>query len=183
MNLSSEHRRQRFARVVLDRLQKLAERIYPDYQCGFRSRRPATYMVFSLRQLQEKCREQNHPLYIAFIDITNGFDLMSRNSMFFILGMIACPLKLLNVIQSFHIDMKDAVQSHGAFSDAFVIRSGVRQGCVLVPTQFDILLCCHAEAELWRIHRRCSPSHQIYKYNNFSLEDHTKTAMRSGSLS
>ena len=95
-------------------------------------------MVFSLRQLQEKCREQNHPLYIAFIDITKGFDLMSRNSVFFILGMIACPLKLLNVIQSFHIDMKDAVQFHGALSDAFIIRSGVRRGCVLVPTPFDI---------------------------------------------
>ena len=31
-------------------------------------------MIFSLRQLQEKCRKQRKPLYIAFIDLTKAFD-------------------------------------------------------------------------------------------------------------
>ena len=44
-----------FARVILIRLQKLAERIYPESQCGFRAERSTIDMVFSLRQLQEKC--------------------------------------------------------------------------------------------------------------------------------
>ena len=52
-----------FARVILIRLQKLAERIYPESQCGFRAERSTIDMVFSLRQLQEKCREQQMPLY------------------------------------------------------------------------------------------------------------------------
>ncbi|XP_076036093.1 uncharacterized protein LOC143022042 [Oratosquilla oratoria] len=59
-----------FARVVLNRLQKLAERVYPKAQCGFRAERSTIDMVFSLKQLQEKCREQRRPLYIAFIDLT-----------------------------------------------------------------------------------------------------------------
>ena len=33
-------------------------------------------MIFLLRQLQEKCREQEKPLYVAFIDLTKTFDLM-----------------------------------------------------------------------------------------------------------
>ena len=44
-----------FARVGLKRLQALAERDYPESQCGFRSQRSTVDMVFSLRQLQEKC--------------------------------------------------------------------------------------------------------------------------------
>ena len=48
-----------FARVILIRLQKLAERIYPELQCGFRAERSTIDMVFSLRQLLEKCREQH----------------------------------------------------------------------------------------------------------------------------
>ena len=40
------------ARVILIRLQKLAERIYPESQCGFRAERSTIDMVFSLRQLQ-----------------------------------------------------------------------------------------------------------------------------------
>ena len=46
-----------FARVILIRLQKLVERIYPESQCGFRAERSTLDMVVSLRQLQEKCRE------------------------------------------------------------------------------------------------------------------------------
>ena len=45
-----------FARTVLSRLQLLAERIYPESQCGYRSERSTDDMVFSLRLLQEKCR-------------------------------------------------------------------------------------------------------------------------------
>ena len=60
------------ARVVLKRLQVLADRVCPESQCGFRANRSTTDMVFSLRQLQEKCREQQ-PLFVAFIDLTKGW--------------------------------------------------------------------------------------------------------------
>ena len=42
-----------FARVILMRLQKLAERIHLESQCGFRAGRSTLDMIFSLRQLQE----------------------------------------------------------------------------------------------------------------------------------
>ncbi|XP_018020632.1 uncharacterized protein LOC108676996 [Hyalella azteca] len=45
-----------FARVVLGRLQALADRVYPESQCGFRAQRGTSDMIFSLRQLQEKCQ-------------------------------------------------------------------------------------------------------------------------------
>ena len=38
-----------FARVILNRLQLLAERVYPEAQCGFRAARSTIDMVFSLR--------------------------------------------------------------------------------------------------------------------------------------
>ena len=64
-----------FARVALYRLQKLAERVYPESQCGFRSKRSTVDMIFSVRQLQENCKEQHQPLYIAFIDLTRPLTL------------------------------------------------------------------------------------------------------------
>ena len=45
-----------FAREILPRLHKLAERVYPEFQCGFRSQNCTTDMIFSVRQLQEKCK-------------------------------------------------------------------------------------------------------------------------------
>ncbi|XP_051889891.1 uncharacterized protein LOC127580446, partial [Pristis pectinata] len=127
-----------FARVVLNRLQKIAERVYPESQCGFRSEHSTIDMIFSLRQLQEECREQRQPLYVAFIDLTKAFDLVSRDGLFRILTRIGCPSRLLRIVQSFHTDMKGVVQFDGSSSEAFNIRSGVKQGCVLAPTLFGI---------------------------------------------
>ena len=128
-----------FARVMLNRLQTLAERVYPEAQCGFRAERSTIDMIFSLRQLQEKCREQRRPLYIAFIDLTKAFDLVSRSGLFTLLHRIGCPPKLLRMITSFHEEMKGTVQYDGSSSDPFPIKSGVKQGCVLAPTLFGIL--------------------------------------------
>ena len=127
-----------FARVVLARLQTLASRVYPESQCGFRASRSTVDMIFSLRQLQEKCQEQRMPLYIAFIDLTKAFDLVSRSGLYKILQKIGCPPHLLALVTSFHDDMHSTVCFSGATSDAFPVSSGVKQGCVLAPTLFGI---------------------------------------------
>ena len=127
-----------FARVVLKRLQVLAERVYPESQSGFRARRSTVDMIFSIRQLQEKCREQQMPLYTAFIDLTKAFDLVSRQGLFQLLEKIGCPPRLLSIIASFHNDMRGSVSYDGEISEPFLIKSGVKQGCVLAPTLFGI---------------------------------------------
>ena len=89
-----------FAPVILIRLQKLAERIYMESQCGFRAERSTKHMGFSLRQIQEKYREQQMPLYIAFIELTNAIDLVSRDGLFKVPPKIGCLPKLQSMIES-----------------------------------------------------------------------------------
>ena len=103
-----------FARVALTKLQILAERTLPGSQCGFRTGRSTIDMIFSVRQLQEKCREQRRPLFIVFIDLTKVFYLVSRRGLFNLLEKIGCPPKLLSVISSFHNNMKGTVNYDGA---------------------------------------------------------------------
>ncbi|XP_068739485.1 uncharacterized protein [Montipora capricornis] len=102
-------------------------------------------MIFSLCQLQENCREQQQPLFLAFVDLTKAaFDLVSRSGLFKIfkifkiLQKIGYPSKLLAIITSFHQDMQSTVCFDGANSNAFPVSSGVKQGCVLAPTLFGI---------------------------------------------
>ena len=66
-----------FACLLLTRLQALVDRIYPEFQCGFRAER-STDMIFTVRQLQKKSHEQGKPLYLAF-------------SLFYLLEKIGCP--------------------------------------------------------------------------------------------
>ena len=78
------------------------------------------------------------PLYIAFIDLTQAFDLVSRGGLFKVLPKIGCSPKLQSMIESFHTDTKGTVQINDSFSETFEIRSGVKQGCVLAPMLFGI---------------------------------------------
>ena len=92
-------------------------------------------MIFSLCQLQEKCHEQRQPLYIAFIDLTKAFDLVSRKGLFTLLQRIGCPPKLLRMITSFHEGMH---QYDGSSADPFPIRNIVKHGWIRAPTLFGI---------------------------------------------
>jgi len=126
------------ARVILPRLQTLAERILPESQCGFRASRSTVDMVFCVRQLQEKCIEQSKPLYMVFVDLTKAFDYVSRSGLFMVLNRLGCPPKLLSIIKELHYNMKATVQFDGSRSNEFPIECGVKQGCVLAPTLFGI---------------------------------------------
>ena len=127
-----------FAHMVLNRLQVLAEDIYPEAQCGFRAGRSTINMIFSLHQLQETCHKQRWPLYIAFIDLSKAFDLVSRKGLCTLLQRIRCPPKLLRMITSFHEGMQGIVQYDDSSLGSFPIRNGVKQGCILAPTLLSI---------------------------------------------
>eukprot|EP00105_Crassostrea_gigas_P021162 XP_011440210.1 PREDICTED: uncharacterized protein LOC105337258 [Crassostrea gigas] len=83
----------------------------------------------------QKCREQQMPLYISFIDLTKAFDVLSRNKLFKVLPKIGCPPKLLSLVTSFHVDIKGTVQFNGSSSEPCSINSGVKQGCVCPHAQ------------------------------------------------
>ena len=41
-------------------------------------------------------------------------------------------------IRSFHEDMQAEVKVGGALSESFAVRNGLRQGCTLAPTLFNL---------------------------------------------
>jgi len=128
-----------FARVLLNRLlPTIAEDHFPETQCGFRTNRGTTDMVFVLRQLQEKCREQNKGLYVTFVDLTKAFDTVSRKGLWMIMERLGCPPKFLSMVIQLHNDQHGQVRLNSDLSEPFPIVNGVKQGCVLAPTLFSI---------------------------------------------
>ena len=95
-------------------------------------------MIFTARQLQEKCREHHRDLYIVFVDLTKAFDSVNRNLLWRLLGKIGCSYNLVNIIRSFHDVMSASVVDSGASSKSFAVTNGVKQGCVLAPLLFNI---------------------------------------------
>ena len=95
-------------------------------------------MVFVLRQLQEKCREQNKGLYVTFVDLTKAFDTVSRKGLWQILGRLGCPPKFLSMVMQLHEEQRGQVRNSNDLSEPFPILNGVKQGCVLAPILFTI---------------------------------------------
>ena len=83
-------------------------------------------MIFSVRQIQEKCIEQNMDLYRCFIDLTNSFDTGNRKMLWKVLKKSACPATFINVIRSLHDDMKATVIFNGTLYEPFAVESGVK---------------------------------------------------------
>ena len=71
-------------------------------QFGFRAEITTTNMTLTVHQLQEKSREQGKPLYPAFIELIEAFDLESRK------GLFQLP-KLLSMFVSYHENMTGTV--------------------------------------------------------------------------
>ena len=94
-----------FAWVILNRLITVSEQTLPEAQCSFRPGRSTVDMIFAVRQLQEKCIEQNKPLYLVFIDLTKAFDTVNREALWTVLERIGCPPKLVSIIRLFHDGM------------------------------------------------------------------------------
>jgi len=131
------------ARIILNRLiTSVSEANLPEAQCGFRPNRSTTDMIFVVRQVQEKCREQNKDLYAIFIDLTKAFDTVNREALWVILQRLGCPRKFVHLIRQFHDNMTGAVLSGGEVSEPFDISNGVKQGCVLAPVLFNLFFTC-----------------------------------------
>ena len=129
------------ARVILSRLNKhIVDKVCPESPCGFRKERGTTDMIFVARQLQEKCREQQLNLCMAFIDLSKAFDTVDRNMLWMVLAKFGCPEKFINMIKAFHTDMVATVLIAGEESEPFGVGVGVKQGCAMAPVLFNIYL-------------------------------------------
>jgi len=81
-------------------------------------------MIFTLKQMQEKCKEQQRALYAVFIDFTKAFDTVSRETLLIILGRCGGSSHLIKLIQQYHIGMEAHISSKGQLSPPHRIVKG-----------------------------------------------------------
>ena len=97
-------------------------------------------MIFVVRRIEEKCREQHQKIFMAFIDLTKAFDFVNREALWMILARYGCPPKFITVLRLLHDGMIATVLCRATEIDLFSIRTAVKQGCVAAPTLFSIFL-------------------------------------------
>ena len=84
------------ALVPINRLLPLSEDLLPESQCGFRTFRSTTDMIFVARQIQEKCQQQNKDL---FIDSAKAFESINREALWKVLSRFDCPANFITILR------------------------------------------------------------------------------------
>ena len=107
-----------FAKILLNRLSThITPEVVPETQCAFRGNRSTVYMLFCLRQLQEKCIEQDRPLYMVFVDFSRAFDTVGRTGLWQLLRKYGCPEKFTTMFEALHTGMMANVSVGGEVSE------------------------------------------------------------------
>nr|VZI15403.1 unnamed protein product [Spirometra erinaceieuropaei] len=97
-------------------------------------------MIFAARQLQEECQEMRTHRYCTFVDLTKAFDTVNHEGLWKIMLKFGCPERFTQMLRQLHDGVMVRVTDNGAVSEAFAVTNGVRQGCVLATTLFNLIL-------------------------------------------
>ena len=117
-----------------------SEAFMTETQNGFRKGQSCADPTFCLKLLIEKRREFNLETHSLFIDYEKAFDNIKRQILFNILKSRHIPDTLLKAIVDIYTQNKILIKFNNKLSKPVEINKGVRQGCPLSPTLFDIYL-------------------------------------------
>ena len=129
-----------FNRVLLERMREAVDPKLRDQQAGFRRNRSCADQIASLRIILEQSLEWNSPLYINFIDFEKAFDSVDREMLWKLLRHYGIPERITSLIRSTYEDMSCRVSHAGQLSEKFEVKTGVRQGCLLSPFLFLLVI-------------------------------------------
>ena len=88
----------------------------------------------------EKYYEYNKDLYQIFIDFQQAYDSIHRPSLWNILREFNIPEKLISLIKACYVNSKCVVKVGGKETEEFDVLSGLRQGCILSPVLFNLVM-------------------------------------------
>lgn len=127
-------------RILLERMKEAVDPKLRDQQAGFRRNRSCADQIASLRIIVEQSLEWNSPLYVNFIDYLKAFDSVDRETLWKLLRHYGVPEKFVSLIRCTYQGMTCRVAHAGQTSESFEVRTGVRQGCLLSPFLFLLVI-------------------------------------------
>ena len=127
-------------KIILNRLQPQAEEIIAEEQACFRAGRSTTEQIFSLRILGEKYLQHQQNLYQVFIDFKMALDRVWHEALWAIMKKNNINANIIRAIENLYDKAHSAVLINGSTGEWFRTTVGVRQGCLLSPTLFNIVL-------------------------------------------
>ncbi|KAI5752991.1 hypothetical protein M8J77_022506 [Diaphorina citri] len=127
-------------RIILNRIKTVVDKKLRREQHGFRAERSCIDLINTLRLIVEQSTEYQTQLFLTFVDFERAFDSISREAMWNALKSFGVPQKITNLIKSMYNGYQCQVLHEGQLSGPFNVEIGTRQGCLLSPLIFLLVL-------------------------------------------
>ena len=129
-----------YASILLHRVAEQVDPLLHEAQCGFRKGRGTSDAIFTLRSVESVCKRHGACMAKAYIDFTKAYDCIDREALWRILQMYGVHSHLITLLKDLHSDTFASVKLDGQIGREFQVTAGVRQGCVIAPTLFNVVI-------------------------------------------
>jgi len=81
-----------------------------------------------------------------FVDLQKAYDSIPRKALWRALEKLGVPNSVVNLVKSFHNGIKAQLSRNGELlEEKIVVDNGLRQGCTMAPTLFNLYACLTME--------------------------------------
>ena len=109
-------------------------------QAGFRKGRSTIDHIFTLNAAVEKQFNTRSKLYVAFIDFHKAYDTVKRSILWSVLLRSGIQGRMFQNLKAIYSSVQSCVMCKGELTSYFRCIQGLKQGCILSPVLFSLLI-------------------------------------------
>ena len=125
-------------KIIHERIKNKIDTEVGEEQFGFRKNKGTREAILSIRLVIDKYIEVQKSIYICFIDYSKAFDRVQHEKLIKCLQEIGIDGKDIRLIRNIYWEQTASIRCENSYSPYIEIRRGVRQGCILSPSLFNI---------------------------------------------
>ena len=109
-------------------------------QFGFMPGKGTTYVIFIMRQVQEKHQAKKKKLYYAFVDLEKEFDSIPRKVVRWALRKLGVDEWLIRIVMALYTEACTIIRTDAGLIESFEVKVGLHQWSVLSPLLFAAVM-------------------------------------------
>ena len=131
-----------FTLIMNERLNKYLDEnnIMSNCQIGFRKNYRTADHLLVLKTLIDYYKSKRKPIFACFIDFKKVYDSVWREGLFFKLILNGCSKRFIRLMLSMYSSNDCSVKLEEGYTTFFRSHVGVKQGCNLSPTLFNLFI-------------------------------------------